>query len=30
MTVNGYDVLLMINRDDALWMVNQNGCIDED
>ena len=29
MTANGYDVLLMVNRDDVLWMVNQNGCIDE-
>jgi hypothetical protein len=26
---NGNDVLLMVNRDDVLWMVNQNCDIDD-
>jgi hypothetical protein len=29
MTDNGDDVLLMVNRDDVLWILTQNGCIDE-
>jgi hypothetical protein len=27
--VNGNDLLLMVNRDDVFWMVNQNWGIDD-